>query len=182
LSSLKMLALSDVGPQIYTLDCTGPTEILKQEDGYPIFDEASFAKYSPVHGKSYAVVDRQGIHVVDVETKQIISSVSRPGIVGTQWSPKETYLITCEKMLQEEFKETNGNLNIWNATTGEQVKSFEFRNTPKDLPKTIAFDAEEKFCARKINKNVIEIYEGNNLKEQKFSIKSKMPPLPKVDG
>jgi len=69
LSSLKMLALSDVGPQIYTLDCTGPTEILKQEDGYPIFEEASFAKYSPIHGKSYAVVDLHGIHVVDIETK-----------------------------------------------------------------------------------------------------------------
>lgn len=178
-----MLALSDAGPQIYTLDCTGQTEILKQEDGYPTFESATFAKYSPVHGKSYAVVDAQGIHVVDIDTKQIICSVSRPGIVGTEWSPKETYLITCEKMnLKEEFNGTNGNLNLWNATTGEHVKSFEFRNTPKDLPKTIGFDVEEKFCARQINKNIIEIYEGNNLKEQKFSIKSKLPPLPKVDG
>lgn len=84
--------------------------------------------------------------------------------------------------LKEEFKENNGNLNIWNATTGELVKSFEFRNTPKDLSKSIGFDAEEKFCARQINKNVIEIYDGTNLKEPKFSIKSKLPPLPKVDG
>lgn len=64
-----MLALSDVGPQIYTLDCTGPTEILRQEDGYPTFTEATFAKYAPVHGKSYAVVDAHGFHVVDLETK-----------------------------------------------------------------------------------------------------------------
>lgn len=64
-----MLALSDVGPQIYTLDCTGPTETLRQEEGYPTFTEATFAKYSPVHGKSYAVVDAFGFHVVDLETK-----------------------------------------------------------------------------------------------------------------
>lgn len=70
-----MLALSDVGPQIYTLDCTGQTEILKQEEGYPTFEQATWAKYSPVHGKSYAVVDKHGIHVVDTETKKMVCSV-----------------------------------------------------------------------------------------------------------
>lgn len=48
---------------------------------------------------------------------------------------------------------------IWNAKTGELVKSFEWKNTAKDGPKSVKFDEEEKFCARQIGSNIIEVFE-----------------------
>jgi hypothetical protein len=45
---------------------------------------------------------------------------------------------------------------------------YEWKNTAKDGPKSIKFDEEEKFCARQVGKNLIEIYEGGNFKETKF--------------
>jgi len=70
--------------------------------------------------------------------------------MAMEWSPMETYVITCEKVRSDIAKEAvaPGNLNIWSATTGEIVKSFDWRNTPKEGPKSIGFDSEEKFCAR----------------------------------
>jgi len=77
---------------------------------------------------------------------------------------------------------TEKNLIVWNAISGQKVAAFEWKNTAKDGPKSIKFNDDEKYCARQIGKNIIEIYDAHNLSEPKFSIKSKLPPLPKVNG
>lgn len=66
-----------------------------------------------------------------------------------------SYVISCEKM-----KTNDKNLIVWCAKTGNKVASFEWKNTAKDGPKSIKFNNEEKFCARQIGKNIIEIYEA----------------------
>lgn len=71
---------------------------------------------------------------------------------------------------------------MWNAADGKLITSFEWKNTAKDGPKSIKFDDEEKFCARQVGKNTIEVYEAGKFDELKMSIRSKLPPLPKVDG
>lgn len=80
-----------------------------------------------------------------------------------EWSPMETYVITCEKAKKDEK-----NLQVWDATTGQLVVDYDFRNAAKEGAKSIKFDEEEKFCARQIGKNMIEIYESGNFAEPKF--------------
>jgi len=108
--------------------------------------------------------------MVDVQTKQVTAVVSRKGIVSVQWSPKETYLVTCEKI---KTNQTFKNLNVWNVSslaskTDEPEKSFEWANSAKDGASSIKFDPEEQFCARQIAKNVIEIFENGNFNESKM--------------
>ena len=124
---------------------------------------AEIAKFSPIMGASLAVVDHIGIHIVDVESKKERLLIERRGIIALEWTPKETYVISCEKQ-----KPNENNLRVWDAKTGELVMQYEWKNTAKDGPKSIKFDDEEKFCARQVGKNLIEIYEGGNFKETKF--------------
>lgn len=141
-----MVALSNQGPQIFTLDCSSPsqTESLEKEEGYPEYLTAEIAKFSPIHGLTLAVSDNIGIHMVDVVTKQERLFIERKGIIALEWSPKETYVTSCEK----QRKDGDNNLCVWNATDGTLVISFEWKNTAKDGPKSVRFDDDEKFCAR----------------------------------
>ena len=95
---LKLVALSNEGPHIYNLDCSNTTnenEKLTREDGYPSYPRADIAKFSPINGKQLAVVDSEGIHIVDVASKKEIVTIERKGIVSLLWSPKGTYVISC---------------------------------------------------------------------------------------
>jgi len=178
---MKLLALSNEGPCIYNLDCSNTAnenEKLVKEDDFPKFSGADIAKFSPINGKLVAVVDAKGIHLVDVSTKKISVFIERTGISALEWSPQGTYVISCERIRAG----VKNNLIVWNASTGEKVAEFEWKNTAKDGPKSVKFNKEEKFCARQIGKNIIEIYDATNLGEPKFTIKSKLPPLPKIDG
>ena len=71
LSSLKLVALSDAGPKIFTLNCpANEQETLTQDEGYPTIAGSEIAQFSPIHGKLLAVVSFQGIHIIDVDSKQ----------------------------------------------------------------------------------------------------------------
>lgn len=118
-------------------------ETLTKELGFPQYLSADIAKFSPINGASLAVVDRIGIHIVDIETKKERLTIERKGIIALEWTPKETYVISCEKQ-----KPNEKNLRVWDSKTGEQVLAFEWKNTAKEGPKSIKFDEEEKFCAR----------------------------------
>lgn len=115
--------------------------------------------------------------MVDVESKAERLFVEKKGIISMEWSTRESYVLTCGKLRANEK-----NLNVWDSSTGELVVDFEYRNAAKEGAKSIKFDEEEKFCARQIGKNMIEIFESGNFAEPKFKITSKLPPLPKVDG
>jgi len=91
-----------------------------------------------------AVADNTGVHMVDIASKKERLFIERKGIIALEWSPKENYVISCEK----QRKDGEHNLYLWNATDGKLVTSFEWKNTAKDGPKSIKFDDDEKFCAR----------------------------------
>ena len=46
--------------------------------------------------------------------------------------------------------------------------AFEWQNSAKDGPRSVKFDKEERFCARQISKNMIEIYDTTNFEQPKF--------------
>lgn len=70
LSHLRLMALTNDGPQIYTLDCSQSPqepEKLQKEEGYPQYCAAEIALFSPVNGSMLATVDFEGIHIVDMD-------------------------------------------------------------------------------------------------------------------
>ena len=118
LSSLKVMALSDKGPQIYTFNCSNQVELetLTKDEGYPEFYAVEIAKFSPLNGGTIAVVDPFGMYLVDVNSKQLRLKIDRPGIVDMQWTPRENYIVTCDKY---KAGTNEKNLVIWSAKTGE---------------------------------------------------------------
>ena len=85
---------------MYSLDCSNTTtsnEVLTKEEGFPEYLTAVIAKFSPINGANLAVVDHIGIHIVDVESKKELLKIERKGIIALEWTPRETYVITCEK-------------------------------------------------------------------------------------
>jgi hypothetical protein len=85
---------------VYSLDCSNTTtsnEVLTKEEGFPEYLTADIAKFSPINGANLAVVDHIGIHIVDVESKKELLKIERKGIIALEWTPRETYVITCEK-------------------------------------------------------------------------------------
>lgn len=104
---------------MYSLDCSNTTsshEVLTKEQDFPEYLTADIAKFSPINGSKLAVVDHIGIHIVDVESKKEVLKIDRKGIIALEWTPKETYVISCEKQ-----KPNENNLKVWDAKTGELV-------------------------------------------------------------
>ena len=85
---------------MFSLDCSNTTtsnEVLTKEEDFPEYLTADIAKFSPINGASIAIVDHIGIHIVDVESKKEMLKIEMKGIIALEWTPKETYVISCEK-------------------------------------------------------------------------------------
>ena len=144
LSNLKLVAHCNKGPAIYNLNVNGSEiETLVKEEGYPEYPGAELAKFSPINGKTLAVVNFKGINLVDIESKKEVLHIPKKGVIALDWSPLENFVISCEK-----YKEGQKNLSVWDAKTGNLVLDFEWKNTAKDGPNSVKFDPEEKYCAR----------------------------------
>jgi hypothetical protein len=90
------VALSEAGPQIYTMTCpNSEQETFSLVDGYPQFPGAEIATFSPIDGKMLAVVEHNGIHVIDIENKLEIKYIEKKSVIALEWSPKANYLISC---------------------------------------------------------------------------------------
>jgi uncharacterized protein with WD repeat len=145
LSILRLVTLSNEGVHLYQVKTNAQDTIetiikIEELDNY---QGAEIAKFSPIHGKFLAVVDHRGIHIIDVETKEVLMIIEKRGIISLEWSPKSTFVISCTKC-----KEGSNNLNVWDVTSGKLVYECEWKNTAKEGPKSIKFDDQERFCAR----------------------------------
>ena len=87
-----------------------------------------------------------------------------------EYSPRDTYLITCEKYVNGEK-----NLILWNSMTGKETAGFEFKKTSKEGPKSIKFTKNESHCARLSSLKTIDIYDlssndGTLFEKPKFKL------------
>lgn len=55
------------------------------------------AKFAPYSGSHAAIVDEIGIHFVDMATGKERLQIVKMEITAIAYSPRDTYLITCEK-------------------------------------------------------------------------------------
>jgi uncharacterized protein with WD repeat len=103
------------------------------------------------------VIDEIGIHFVDVASGKERLLIVHPNISTIEYSPRDTYLVTCEKYVQGD-----NNLLIWNSLTGKEVAGFPFKKGSKEGPKSIKFTQDDKYCALLSSKTSIDIYDLAN--------------------
>lgn len=123
------------------------------------------AKFTPYSGQNAIIIDEIGMHFIDMKTGKERLQIVKSGIVAMDFSPKDTYLITCEKYQQGEK-----NLIIWNTNTGKELTSFEWKKTSKEGPKSIKFMKDEKLFVRLSKQNTIEVYESEKFNQPKYTI------------
>jgi uncharacterized protein with WD repeat len=164
---LKVLVLSREGTSFFRLeesDKPGETKLVPELQ-YPNFPTATLVKFAPHSGAQAAIVDELGIHFVDMTTAKEKLQIVKSGVSAIDYSPKDTYLITCERYQQGEK-----NLVLWNSASGKEEGAFEWRKSSKEGPKSIKFTKDEKYCARLASKKSITVYENGNFSEPKFKI------------
>jgi uncharacterized protein with WD repeat len=98
----------------------------------------------------------------------------RPGVNSLGFSPRDSYVITCEK-----YQQGDKNLIIWDSKTGKELVEFEWKKASKEGPKSIKFSPDERFCARQVSKTQIEIYENGIFSEPKCRINANAETLTK---
>lgn len=75
-----------------------------------------------------------GMHFVDTTTGKETRYVDQYSVTALDISPRDTYVITCEK-----FTAGKKNLILWNSQTAREVAMFEWKKQSKEGPKSIKF-------------------------------------------
>ena len=103
--------------------------------------------------------------------------IMRAGVASLAMSPRDSYLVTCEKY-QQGYK----NLVVWDCKGCKELAEFESKKTSKEGTKSFKFGSDERFAARLVSKTQIEIFEGGNFKEPKVRINATAELLAKKNS
>ena len=92
------------------------TELLV-DPSFPSYPLATLGKFAPFAGRLAVIADPVGLHVVDCTTgKEQRLILKQTAISAMIFSPKDSFLITCEKFVQGEK-----NLIVWDISSGLEV-------------------------------------------------------------
>ena len=138
---------------------------LLEDKQFPRFQSATIAKFTHYAGQQAVIVDEIGLHFIDMNTGKERLQIVKPGVSTLEFSPRDTYLITCEKYQQGEK-----NLILWNAQTGKELQAYEWKKTSKEGPKSIKFMKDEKFMARLASKTILEVFDTKDITVPKYKI------------
>ena len=70
---------------------------LDDDKQLPTFPTAYLARFAPYSGTHAAIADEIGIHFIDMVSCKERLQIVKSGIGAMEYSPRDTYLITCEK-------------------------------------------------------------------------------------
>jgi WD40 repeat protein len=175
----RLLTLSSKGAQFYKLQASPsgfPAETqLFLDPSFPSYASAITGKFAPHKGHFAVVVDLEGIHFVDTASGKETRFINHFGVTAIALSPRDTYLITCEKYNQGR----GNNLIVWSTLTGSESAIFEWKKQSKEGPKSIKFSQDERFCARLSSKTTIDFYEGGDFSQPKATITANAQTLGK---
>ena len=101
----------------------------KMMGGLPKLEADSRVKCAPIDtlaqfsadGSVFAVVEADGVRVLQSEGGQPVFSQPRPQVQAIHLSPKGTFLVTWEKLLEGAEE---GNLKVWHVPTGTVTAHF----------------------------------------------------------
>jgi hypothetical protein len=86
------------------------------EKGFPIYPGATLGKFAPFAGRLAVIADPIGLHIVDcVDGRELRLILKSTPISSLAFSPRDTYIMTCEKFVQGER-----NLIVWDVATGQE--------------------------------------------------------------
>jgi len=108
-------------------------ERLAVDVSLPTFPFAQQCKFSSAEKPYAAIMDEQGIHVINCDEGKEKMMLMNVNITAFSFSPKCNYLLTCEKFGQSTMK----NLTFWEIDSGNEVAHFEWRKFPKDITKLV---------------------------------------------
>lgn len=139
--------------------------MLAEDDALPQYPQAKLARFAPHSGTHAAIVDELGIHFVDIGSQRESLFVAQPGIESLAYSPRDTYVVTCEKTNLHEPEATN--LKITSTLSGSTLAQFVWKLAPKESLASILFSPDESFALRRspvLGKapNAIELYKDGN--------------------
>ena len=92
-------------------------------------------------------------------------------VVCLTWSPLGSLLATWEQYAVIQGQQPQPNLHLWDAKTGQKVKSFFQKKMSGWCPQ---WSSEERICSRMVN-NEVQFYEDNNF--QAIADKIHMPKV-----
>jgi WD40 repeat protein len=142
----RLLTVSSLGAIFYRLENgAGATAAsLVEEKSFASYPHAVLGKFAPYSGRLAVIADPIGLHVVDCATgKELRLILKSTPISAMSFSPRDSYLITCEKFVAGEK-----NLIVWDIATGREVGQFEWKKGSREGTKSIKFTEDEGFCAR----------------------------------
>lgn len=118
--TMRLMALTDKGATFLRVT---PANSLEVEKDFPNFPAATLAKFAPHSGEFAVVADELGLHFVDTRSGKETKLITKANVTGAlDISPKDTYLITCDK-----FQQGEKNLVMWSTQSGKEVAQFEWR-------------------------------------------------------
>ncbi len=88
---------------------------------FPKYQGAQNTVFSALTGKYAAIVDDFACHLVDMESGKECLQIVREGVSSIEFSPLESFFITCEKF--------NGskNLFVWNCENSKEISCYEWK-------------------------------------------------------
>ena len=103
-------------------------------------------------GSRLAVVEKEGIRVLATEGGQPVFSQPRPQVHAIHLSPKGTFLVTWEKLVDGAEE---GNLRVWHVASGALASHFKQKVLgEKSAWPAIAWSADEMIAFRLVTNEV----------------------------
>ena len=78
-------------------DSKAPPFTLKVDETLPQYQKARIARFAPKSGNQAAIVTNVGLHLVDMTAKQESHLLVQLDIVALEYSPRDSYVVCCEK-------------------------------------------------------------------------------------
>jgi len=111
-------------------------------------------------GKSLAWSNMSSVKVARLSQGQwsVVHEIPQPKVCCLSWSPSGSLLASWEQYAVIQGQQAQPNLHLWDANTGEKVKSFFQKKMFGWCPQ---WSSDEKICSRMVN-NEVQFYEDNS--------------------
>lgn len=122
--------------------------------------------YSPC-GRYFAWASNEGVSVVDASVGQVLASLPLPTVYELGFSPRGSFIATCERPAKDDNGDATKNFKIW-RTIEDLPEGTDKQPLGQFVQKSqngwnLQYTADEQFCARLVT-NEVQFYDSNDLK------------------
>jgi len=174
---LQFMTRSCEGPHkptfatVYNADTTKTPPSFTKDSSFPQVTGVVMTKYSK-DGKIICLVTNTNVLLYESSSPyKLISTLSSTNVTEVSFSPKSTFLLTWERWTQEKQEAgAQGNLFIWNVSSGQLISSFIHKTLLEHSWPVIRWSTDESYSARLVSTE-IHIFASNNYSDILFRYK-----------